>query len=162
MIEIKELDDLNEQERVGLKLLLTEYGDFLCKELNFTVELDDYSSEMGKFPYRRYDKPEGNFLLALYDGMAAGCVGMKKLNDDSCEMKRMYVNPKFRGLKVGEKLCAEIIERAKNIGYKKMVLDTNDVMKSAINLYLKFSFKETEAYCENKNPYPLFMYKLLE
>jgi ribosomal protein S18 acetylase RimI-like enzyme len=94
--------------------------------------------------------------MAIYNDLPAGCVGLKRFDDTSCEMKRLYVNLKFRGLKIGDRLCEEIIRVAKNYGYTRMLLDTNVEMHEAVRLYHKYNFTEIEAYCRNGNKNPLY------
>ncbi|MFA5881237.1 MAG: GNAT family N-acetyltransferase [Eubacteriales bacterium] len=56
--------------------------------------------------------------MAFEGDEAAGCIALKKLKDNSCEMKRLYVRPKFRGQGIGKALTEAIIAKAKDIvGY---------------------------------------------
>ena len=81
-------------------------------------------------------------LLALYDGEAAGAVGVKGLSNGYCEMKRLFARPGFRGKRVGFELVSRIIEEARKRGYSHMRLDTLPAMEKAISLYTYFGFKE--------------------
>ena len=96
-----------------------------------------------------YGAPKGCFLLAFAENKLAGGVGLRKLENGICEMKRLFVYPKFQRSGIGEMLCKRIIGEAKLLGYRSMKLDTVAKLKSAIKLYEKLGFKETEAYCEN-------------
>jgi putative acetyltransferase len=161
MLEIKKLENLSEDEAFDLKKLLLEYGRYMYEELNLIAGKETYSSQIKAFPDKSYKKPDGGFLLASYNGQSAGCVGLRRFDEKSCEMKRMYVSPHFRGLKIAEELCKEIINMAREYGYSKMLLDTNKEMDSAIKLYLKYGFIEIPAYCENENQNPVYMLKKL-
>ncbi len=66
-----------------------------------------------------------------------------------CEMKRLYVKPEARGTHLGDALVNEIINRARQSGYKEMVLDTIMPLKTAIGLYKKHGFAECEPYYDN-------------
>lgn len=88
-----------------------------------------------------YGPPDGAFLLARVDGDAAGCVGSFAHDSEVCEVKRMYVRPGFRGLKLGETLTAELINLAKSRGFRKMVLDSFHTMKAAHNVYASLGFE---------------------
>jgi len=71
---------------------------------------------------------------------------IKKIDDHSCEMKRMFVYPEFHGKGIGYALAKEIIDEAKRIGYSSMKLDTSIRQLEAQKLYQGFGFKNTEAY----------------
>src|ERR1700741_5663867 len=123
MLTIKEID--TSDSIADAKILLTEYGDYMYKELNLVDGKTSFYKSLNNFPGEQYNKPQGVFLIAYSNGIPAGCVGLRKFNEDSCEMKRLYVNPKFRGLDLGAKLSEEIIKYARDFGYKRMLLDTN-------------------------------------
>ena len=93
-----------------------------------------------------FGPPDGCLLLARYQGEAAGCAALRKLSDEVCEMKRLYVRPGFRGLKVGRKLAEAVIEQAKKIGYRQMRIHTVSAWKAANGLYRSLGFDEIEAY----------------
>ena len=106
-----------------------------------------------------YMPPEGALLLAKYDGIAAGCVGLRKFDDRRCEMKRLYVQPKFRGKGIGKALCSRIILKGRQLGYREMLLDTLSTMVDAQALYRAHGFRETVPYYHN--PLPEAQYMLL-
>lgn len=90
----------------------------------------------------------------------AGCIGLKKLDEANCEMKRLYVRPSFRGRGIGDILIRQIIKDAKEIGYRHMLLDTLPFLQSAIHLYKKYGFYEIERY--NDSPVPASVYMRLD
>lgn len=92
----------------------------------------------------KFGPPGGAFLLATVDGAAAGCVAFFDHGGSICEVKRMYVRPEFRGLHLGEKLTGELIKRAGDQGFHKIVLDTFHTLKAAQHLYAKAGFTVTE------------------
>ena len=71
-----------------------------------------------------FGPPGGAFLLAQVDGNPAGCIAFFGHDAEVCEVKRLYVRPDYRGLRLGDQLVAALIERARAQGYSKMVLDT--------------------------------------
>ena len=91
------------------------------------------------------------------DKKIVGCVAYHRHNSNRCEMKRLYVKPNYRNLKIGKKLVNEIILLAKKDGYQEMVLDTIKPLKRAINLYKKFGFKEIDPYYHNPMPDVIYM-----
>jgi GNAT superfamily N-acetyltransferase len=93
-----------------------------------------------------FGPPDGYLLLARYGEEVAGCVALKKLSNDVCEMKRLYVRTEFRGLKIGRQLAEAIIEQAKKIGCRQMLIHTISAMKEANGLYRSLGFAEIEPY----------------
>ena len=90
-----------------------------------------------------------------------GMIAYHKHSDTRCEMKRMYVKPSCRGMKLGEKLIEELITHARQAGYKEMVLDTIVPLQSAKHLYKKLGFTECEPYYHNPMPDVLYFRKEL-
>ncbi len=72
-------------------------------------------------------------------------------------MKRLYVYPEYLRKGLGEVLCRELIKQAKDLGYKKMRLDTIGKLNAANRLYDKLGFYEIEPYRENPNQTARFM-----
>lgn len=132
--------DLTNQARE----LFIEYAE----SLNIDLSFQDFEQELKWLPIP-YCLPRGCLLLAYYDDKLAGCVGLRKLDDESCEMKRLYVRPEFRRQKIGSELAKSIINVAVQIGYRYMRLDTLPFMKEAIKLYDSLGFKEIPPYCYN-------------
>jgi len=95
-------------------------------------------------------------LVAKEKGEIVGCVAVRPLGSEVCEMKRLYVKPGHRGKKLGQELAVAIIEEAKSLGYKAMRLDTVEAMKEAPALYRALGFQPIDAYCYN--PLPGAMY----
>ena len=106
-----------------------------------------FEKELASLP-GKYSKPEGRLLLAFYNDQPAGCVALKKIDDHSCEMKRMFVYPEFHGKGIGYALAKAIIDEAKKIGYSTIKLDTSIRQIEAQKLYQGFGFKNIEAYYE--------------
>ena len=115
--------------------------------INEYFDPKDFEEELVSLP-GKYSKPEGNLLLAFYNDQPAGCVALKKIDEHTCEMKRMFVYPEFHGKGIGYALAKAIIDEAKKIGYSSMKLDTSIRQIEAQKLYQGFGFKNIEAYYE--------------
>ena len=113
------------------------------RDLPFDLSFQNFTEELAALP-GRYAPPTGRLLLARYDGGPAGCVALRQIGDDLCEMKRLFVRPAFRGRGIGRALAEAIIEQARRIGYKRMRLDT--VLEPARSLYRSLGFREIPPY----------------
>ena len=122
--------------------LFYAYADFLGVDLTY----QKFEAEMAAMP-GYYAPPKGELLLARSaDGTAMGCVGLRPLEDGVCEMKRLYVTPEARGLKLGQALADAVVAEARRIGYGEMRLDTLPKLKAAIALYRAMGFRPIAAY----------------
>ena len=145
-----------------IKLLFLEYTDILIEgEPSFKeyLEIQNYDDEL-KHLEKKYGLPYGRLYLVYYNNEVAGCIGLKKIDKKNCEMKRLYVRPKFRGKQIGEQLIEKIIKAAKEIGYSYMLLDTLPFLKGAIYLYKKYGFYEIASY--NNSPMDTSIYMKLD
>jgi GNAT superfamily N-acetyltransferase len=91
-----------------------------------------------------YGPPQGKLLLAMVSGQPAGCVGLRPFPQEAtCEMKRLYVRPGFRGGKLGKDLAERVLHEARALGYRRLRLDTHPpTMQAAVRMYRKFGFQE--------------------
>jgi len=144
-------------DEVGM--LFSEYKHMLIEhDSSVAAYLDQqhYNRELERLD-EKYGMPTGRFYLAALDGKVAGCAGFRPLNEGLCEMKRLYVNPEFRGAQIGQQLVMRLISDAREIGYRHMVLDTFSFLTSAIKLYEKCGFYNIPAYNGNPSPDAVFM-----
>ncbi|MHA7129295.1 GNAT family N-acetyltransferase [Algoriphagus namhaensis] len=123
------------------KKLMKDYATDIGVDLTF----QDFESEL-KNVSTLYANPEGAFIIAYLNSSPVGCFGIKKIDGEICELKRMYLSKDVRGLGLGEKLLREAIQIAARLNYNKMRLDTLPSMNSAIHLYQKLGFKEIHHY----------------
>jgi carbonic anhydrase len=144
-----------------LKSLLIEYGNYMYQELGLVAGIEKFYKELENLPGSEYIEPLGTFVIAKIGKEVAGCVGIKKFDDNSCEMKRMYVVRSYRGKGIGQLLCNFVITWSQKAMYKRILLDTNVEMKEAVLLYKKCGFEEIEPYCINENEHPVFLQYIL-
>jgi len=134
------------------RALIEDYQRWLGIDLcfqNFASELDQIAS--------MYGPPSGALILAQMDEKYVGCVGIRALEPQIAEMKRMYVPEAFRGLGIGRALAEHSIAVARNLGYKRMRLDTVPRLRAARSIYFKLGFVAIPAYRHNPDPETLFL-----
>ncbi len=96
--------------------------------------------------------PTGSFLIArVDDGSIAGCGGFQRHDEDTAEIKRMWVAADWRGFGLGRRLLTELERRAASSGYTRVVLDTNSSLTEAIAMYSAAGYRPIPRY--NDNPY---------
>ncbi|MCI0450368.1 MAG: GNAT family N-acetyltransferase [Chlorobi bacterium] len=133
------------QQISEIKSLFLEYSNWLGNSFCF----QGFDEELATLP-GKYAPPEGRLYIAAIDGESTGCIGLRKIGDGICEMKRLYVRQNARGLGIGKKLVEMVINDAKNIGYKKMRLDTiAEKMIEAQKIYRSAGFYEIQPYYNN-------------
>ncbi|MFZ2972071.1 MAG: carbonate dehydratase [Ferribacterium limneticum] len=115
--------------------------------LGVDLSYQNFDQEMASLP-GTYVAPQGRLFFAEVDGRPAGCVGVRPLSDSDgvCEMKRLYVAPEERGHGVGAALALAAIKAAKEIGYRKLIIDTLPNMRMAVKLYRELGFTEAPNY----------------
>jgi ribosomal protein S18 acetylase RimI-like enzyme len=132
--------------------LLRDYAD----ALDVDVYAEGFADELLRLPIR-YGAPRGAFLVAMLGGRPVGCVALRAFDDDRGEVKRLYVTSAARGLGLGRALAAAIIERARDLGYRRLVLDTLVTMGSAQALYRSLGFRPIAAYYQSPHAGTLYL-----
>ena len=140
-----------------IRRLFREYEQWLGLDLCF----QNFEQELRDLP-GKYAAPTGRLFLFLVENKSAGCIALRKLDNEICEMKRLFVREEFRGLNLGRKLIERLIKEAKEIGYEKMRLDTlPEKMPRAVKLYESYGFRQIAPYYDNPYGETLFMELLL-
>ncbi len=121
----------------AVRVLWTEYW----SSLGLPSAFQGFAHELRTLP-GKYAQPGGALALAHVQEDAAGTVAMRPLTDWSCEVKRLYVRPEFRGQGVARALMRWIIQHAHDAGYTTMYGDTLPVMSSALEMYRGLGFRQ--------------------
>jgi ribosomal protein S18 acetylase RimI-like enzyme len=131
-----------------IRILFTEYANSLSIDLCF----QNFDQELAQLP-GDYCAPRGALLAAIVDGSFAGCCALRAIDTtdypNACEMKRLYVRPSYRGLRVGRLLAESIMDAARVAGYDYILLDTLSDMESARALYEELGFEDIPPYYFN-------------
>ena len=136
-----------------VRTLFLEYQ----KELGIDLCFQNFGDEVANLP-GDYAYPDGDLKLAIVGADVAGCVALRRMGPETCEMKRLYVRAQFRGKGLGRKLANAIIRQARLIGYQRMWLDTlPGKMDRAISMYESLGFRQIPAYYNNPVVGAIFM-----
>lgn len=147
---IREADPDSELDIV--RALFSEY----VEELGDNLDFQGFQEELKHLP-GEYGHPNGSLFLAWVEGLPAGCIALRRIDGSTCEMKRLFVRPEYRSMKIGRALVETIITDARSRGYRTMKLDTLERLQAAYRLYRSFGFRETDPYTYNPLPGAVFM-----
>jgi putative acetyltransferase len=148
------------------RVLMREYLESLGEDLGYQGIEDELAGLPGK-----YAAPRGALFIASLGSPrdadahaaaeSAGCIALRPLEGDACEMKRLFVRPEYRGYGIGRALAQRAIGAARDLGYRRMRLDTLERLEDAVRLYEALGFERIEPYCENPLPGAMFWEKSL-
>ncbi len=130
----------NRAIKYTIRTSLTEYGG----NREGTAYYDNDTVHM----FEAYQGAGSAYYVAEVDGVVAGGSGIKQVQGEAlgiCELQKLYLNKKYRGLGIGKELTKKCIEVAKDFGYKKCYLETFSNMNEALSLYKKIGFKKLNA-----------------
>lgn len=147
----------NEQDKIGE--LFQEYIAMLIENdpsITEYLKLQNYEEELSHLEIK-YGLPSGRLYIAYFNDQPAGCIGLREIDPNMCEIKRLYVKPEFRGHKIGISLMDQVVKDAREIGYQCMVLDTLPYLTSAIVMYKNYGFYEIPSYNNSPMEYSIFM-----
>jgi len=131
------------------RTLFREYRLFLEDTHSCASHIPTLHGEIAELP-APYADFGGNVLLARVDGEAAGCIAYRAAAGDACEIKRLFVRPRFRGLGLARQLVVAAMGQAQARGYRRAILDTDaETMPAALSLYLSLGFRPYRAECGN-------------
>ena len=151
MLTIKVANDVETVRTV--QTLWEEYW----KGLGLPREFQGFAEELRTLP-GKYAAPTGALAIAYVDGFPAGTVALRPLGMDACEVKRLYVRPRFRRRGVGRGLMAWIIEQARLLGYRTVHGDTLPTMSDAMQMYREIGFHVMDhPYSNNPTPGAIYL-----
>jgi ribosomal protein S18 acetylase RimI-like enzyme len=146
------IDATSSSDIEHIKELFREYAE----SLGFDLCFQDFEAELDQLP-GKYSPPSGRLLLAFVGGFPAGCVALRQIEGDVCEMKRLYVRPAYRGSGLGRQLAEMIVEEGRKAGYRLMRLDTVSTMNAARAVYRSLGFVEIAPYTYNPLEQAVYM-----
>jgi GNAT superfamily N-acetyltransferase len=121
-----------------------------------SLEFQNYEDELADLP-GKYDAPRGGLFLAWHAGAVVGCAAFREVNDEICEMKRVYVRPGVRGQNLGRRLVERILAEGRAAGYRRICLDVLPEFKAAQQLYESLGFAPAEPVTFNPVPDTRFL-----
>jgi len=131
----------NESDRATVVALLREYWGYLGVPVCF----QDFDAEIADLP-GAYAPPGGQMLFVRdsVDSALVGSVAVRPVPDvpDMCEMKRLYLRPAARGFGLGRHLAVAVMDEARQLGYRRMCLDTLPKLEEAQTLYRSLGFRQ--------------------
>jgi N-acetylglutamate synthase-like GNAT family acetyltransferase len=127
-----------------VRALLREYESTLAVPLGF----QQFDREVAELP-GAYAPPRGSLLIARESDDPVGCVALRPIELEICELKRLYVRPAARGSGLGRRLAEAALADARRLGYRRIRLDTLPGMEAAQALYEQMGFREIEPYTTN-------------
>lgn len=130
------------------------------QSLGFSLCFQNFDAELASLP-GAYAPPEGRLLLAFAGVEPAGCIALRKIGEEICEMKRLWVRPAFRGTGLGRRLVERILDEARDAGYRRIRLDTLPSMNAAQALYLSLGFADIPPYNDHPIEGTRFMEAIL-
>jgi ribosomal protein S18 acetylase RimI-like enzyme len=138
------------------KMLFREYAASLPIDLAFQRFEEELEAVQ-----EQYGPPSGALVLAYAGERAVGCAGVRSKGEGIAELKRMYVQPEFRGHQLGRLLLERSVSIARDLGYERLRLDTLASMTGARRLYESFGFETIPAYYANPHEDAIYMEKAL-
>ncbi|MGH7442203.1 MAG: GNAT family N-acetyltransferase, partial [bacterium] len=139
-VPVRVVQAISEANVAFVRELFEQYSQLRGYEfrgVNFEAEMADLPGPFGP-------AKSGRLLLATYEGEAAGMVGLKKVQEGQGEIKRLYVPPQYRGNGIGKLLVAEAVRQARELGFKRVLADTDLNMRIAMVIFDEHGFQRTE------------------
>jgi GNAT superfamily N-acetyltransferase len=137
----------------AVKGLWTEYW----QSFGLPLDFQGFAEELRTLP-GKYASPSGCLLLAQIESQPAATGAFRRLNQDACEVKRLYVRPAYRRMGIAGSVLEKLIEKARLAGYHDLYADTLQSMTSALDLYRRMGFVEVGPYSEDPTPDAVYLH----
>ena len=120
---------------------------YLCNELDKSLD-ELVGNKFARKPYIQYNQRDDirDVIIAYGADELIGCASYKKFDSETVELKRVFVMPQYRGQGISKKMLSELERRAKAQGYKKMILETGELLVASMHLYKSFGYEIIENY----------------
>lgn len=145
--------------------LITWIADQLRENYNFDPianvgqEISEYVAAHLK-DFTSLKPPNGTVYLLEVEGTIVGMGAIKKLKEYIGEIKRMYIQPTYRGRGYGKQLLNKLLEKGREFGFSTFRLETSKFMNAAQHIYSSAGFVKREEYPEVETPIPLRQYQV--
>ena len=137
-------------------ILFAEYAAWLAIDLSF----QHFNEELASLK-KMYTPAVGGIILCREENKYIACVAIRKIDNETAELKRMFVQPAYQQKGIGKIMLKKSVELARQLGYKRIRLDTLNYMSAAMNLYKGSGFKEIAPYYHNPNSTAVFFELIL-
>jgi len=152
-VALDEMDPRSEEARYCLREYYSELGRRFKQGFDVSLSRDPDAKDMRR--------PRGTFVVAMSDTLPLGCVGLKGTDHGYAEIKRLWVAPAARGLRLGRRMMDAAENAARDLGIALLRLDTNSALAEAGQLYRTTGWREIPRF--NDDPYPdLFFEKHIQ
>ncbi|MEO8357463.1 MAG: GNAT family N-acetyltransferase [Chloroflexota bacterium] len=151
MIEIRLIqpDEWEDAKRVVYRVAHEIFND--QRVLEYSIAYYESRHELADMDniQRNYFENGGTFLVMFQDGEMICTGAIRRLEDDTCELKRLWLLPGYHGQGLGYRMLQELLSFAKNTGYKRVWLQTDPEAQSrAVNFYKQIGFHEIPRYTD--------------
>ncbi len=136
---------------MGSRFVWTDGNDKVFRDF-YAITEEYYSSIVGGRENRRGFIPFnlssdiGDVLLVFCDDIPAACAGLKRYSETDAEIKRVWVQPEYRGRHIASEMMERLEARAVELGYKRLILQTREAMTAAVSLYTRLGYEKTANY----------------
>jgi putative acetyltransferase len=146
----------SEEEYAAAGKLFMEYAQWLSIDLSF----QHFEEELKELK-EMYNPKVGGIILCKEENNYVACVALRRIDNETAELKRMYVQPAQQHKGIGKQLLLNAVQLAENCNYKFIRLDTLNTMAPAMNLYRQNGFYEIPPYYFNPQTTAVFFEKKL-
>ena len=116
----------------------------VLKEYNLKPDPDATDADLKDIEKSYFERGGAFYVLEEKDGSIAGAYGLYPTDSQTCELRKMYLHSSYRGKRLGKFLMESALSEARQLGFKRMILETASVLKEAISLYKSYGFVEYE------------------